>query len=134
MKKAMVAGYFDGLHAGHIRFFEKASQYGQLIVGIGSDERLLLVKKVQPIFAEAVRQYMIDSCKFVKKSFILSQVNGDFGVVWEDELKREKPDFFVVNNDMNTATIKGQKTICEKHDEKWRNGVFTQRYFQSRTG
>ena len=45
MVKVFVSGCFDVLHSGHIRFFEEASQYGDLYVSIGSDKTVEELKK-----------------------------------------------------------------------------------------
>lgn len=34
-KKVFVSGCYDLLHSGHVEFFQQASQYGDLYVGIG---------------------------------------------------------------------------------------------------
>ena len=36
-KKVFVSGCYDLLHSGHVEFFRQAAQYGDLYVGIGSD-------------------------------------------------------------------------------------------------
>ncbi len=36
-KKVFVSGCYDLLHSGHVEFFQQASRYGDLYVGIGSD-------------------------------------------------------------------------------------------------
>ena len=40
-KKVFVSGCYDLLHSGHVEFFQQASQYGDLYVGIGSDATYL---------------------------------------------------------------------------------------------
>ena len=44
-KKVFVSGCYDLLHSGHVEFFRQAAQYGDLYVGIGSDETILHYKK-----------------------------------------------------------------------------------------
>ena len=39
-KRVFVTGCFDMLHSGHVAFFEEAAQYGDVYVGIGSDETI----------------------------------------------------------------------------------------------
>ena len=52
-KKVFVSGCYDLLHSGHVEFFQQASQYGDLYVGIGSDATYLaLVVKDSLKFAE----------------------------------------------------------------------------------
>ena len=39
-KKVFVSGCYDLLHSGHVEFFRQAAAYGDLYVGIGSDDTL----------------------------------------------------------------------------------------------
>jgi cytidyltransferase-like protein len=43
MKKVFVSGCYDMLHSGHIAFFEEAALYGDLYVGIGSDQTIFAI-------------------------------------------------------------------------------------------
>lgn len=67
--RVFVTGCFDLLHSGHIRFLEEASSYGELIVGIASDENVRLLKR-EPVCSEQERLYMVSSLKSVKEAFI----------------------------------------------------------------
>ena len=40
-KSFFVSGCYDLLHSGHVEFFQQASRYGDLYVGIGSDATYL---------------------------------------------------------------------------------------------
>ena len=52
-KKVFVSGCYDLLHSDHVEFFQQASRYGDLYVGIGSDATYLaLVVKDSLKFAE----------------------------------------------------------------------------------
>jgi len=44
MKKVFVSGCFDMLHSGHVCFLEQAARYGDLYVGIGSDQTIKQLK------------------------------------------------------------------------------------------
>ena len=44
-KKVFVSGCYDLLHSGHVEFFRQAAAYGDLYVGIGSDDTILKYKK-----------------------------------------------------------------------------------------
>jgi cytidyltransferase-like protein len=71
----LVAGFFDMLHSGHIRFFEEAAKYGRVIVSIGSDDNSLLSKGRKPVFSEKERQYMVESIRFIDNALV-SDING----------------------------------------------------------
>ncbi|WP_255434195.1 adenylyltransferase/cytidyltransferase family protein [Carboxylicivirga sp. M1479] len=91
-----MSGCFDMLHSGHVAFFKEASQYGELHVGIGSDNTISELKGRDTINCEAERLYMIQSIKFVKEAF----VNSGSGIMdFEHEVRTLQPDYFVVNED-----------------------------------
>lgn len=94
--KVFVSGCYDMLHSGHVAFFKEASQYGDLYVGIGSDETIRQLKGRLTINSEQERLYMVKSIKYVTDAWINSG-NGILDFI--DELKRLKPDRYVVNED-----------------------------------
>jgi cytidyltransferase-like protein len=96
MTKVFVSGCFDVLHSGHIRFFEEASQYGDLYVSIGSDKTVLELKNRPTLYNEAERLYMVSSIKYVHSAFI-AKGNGKLDFI--NELQQIKPDIFFVNSD-----------------------------------
>ena len=98
-KKVFVTGCFDLLHSGHIAFFEEAAKYGDLYVGLGSDETVFSLKGRYPINNQDERKYMVEALASVKKCFI----NSGPGIMdFIKEVESLKPDRFVVNEDGNT--------------------------------
>jgi cytidyltransferase-like protein len=95
-KKVMVSGCFDLLHAGHVAFFREASVYGDLYVSVGSDENIRLLKGNAPMFTQEERVYIVKSIRSVKDAFVGS---GSGLLDFEPELKRIRPDRFIVNRD-----------------------------------
>ena len=57
----MVAGYFDLLHSGHIRFLEEAANYGRVVVSLGSDANSIASKGKAPVCPGEERKYMLQS-------------------------------------------------------------------------
>ena len=95
-KKVFVSGCFDMLHSGHIAFFKQAASFGDLYVGIGSDDTVDDLKGRNTINSERERIYMINAIKYVKESF----VNSGSGILdFKEDLIELKPDYFVVNED-----------------------------------
>ena len=107
-KKVFVSGCFDMLHSGHISFLENAATYGDVYVGLGSDQTLFELKGRRPVNDENERLYMMKSINCVKSAFI-SQGSGilDFS----EEIKRLRPDIFIVNQDGN---IPQKQKLCEE--------------------
>ena len=109
-KTVLVSGCYDLLHAGHIAFFKTASQYGKLYVSIGKDENLLKLKGKKPYFSEEERVYMVGAVRYVTEAFVAS---GDGMLDFEEDMKRLKPDYFVVNHDGYTEE---KKRLCEENN------------------
>lgn len=100
MTKVFVSGCFDVLHSGHIRFFEEASQYGDLYVSVGSDKTVEELKNRPTLYNENERLYMVSSVRFVHKAFI---ARGSGKLDFAEEIKQVKPDIFFVNSDGDSA-------------------------------
>ena len=96
MPKVFVSGCFDVLHSGHIRFFEEASQYGDLYVSIGSDKTVEELKHRPTLYNERERLYMVSAVRFVHQAFV---AKGSGKLDFMEELKAIKPDIFFVNSD-----------------------------------
>ena len=108
MKKVFVSGCYDLLHSGHVEFFRQASQYGDLYVGIGSDQTILGYKHHKTFYPEQERLFMVKSIKYVKDAFI-NQGNGIMDFVPTIDIV--KPDVFVVNADGSSET---KRKFCEE--------------------
>ena len=106
-KKVLVSGCYDLLHAGHVAFFKTASQYGKLYVSVGQDENLFRLKGKKPYFSQEERVYMVGAVKYVTEAFVSS---GEGMLDFEEDMKRLKPDLFIVNTDGFTE---GKARICK---------------------
>ncbi|MFA6476196.1 MAG: adenylyltransferase/cytidyltransferase family protein [Candidatus Paceibacterota bacterium] len=98
-KKVFVSGCFDLLHSGHIHFLKKASKYGDLYVSIGSNKNIRYLKEREPANSEEERLTIIGAIRYVKEAFIARGM-GELDFV--EDLKRIRPDIFIVNEDGNT--------------------------------
>ena len=108
MKKVFVSGCYDLLHSGHVEFFQQASQFGDLYVGIGSDATYLEYKHRKPMFPQEERLFMVKNIKAVKEAYI----NEGRGVIdFLPTLDLVKPDIFVVNADGGSQA---KRQLCEE--------------------
>ena len=108
MKKVFVSGCYDLLHSGHVEFFQQASQFGDLYVGIGSDATYLEYKHRKPMFPQEERLFMVKNIKAVKEAYI----NEGSGVIdFLPTLDLVQPDIFVVNADGGSET---KRKLCEE--------------------
>ena len=107
-KKVFVSGCYDLLHSGHVEFFQQASQFGELYVGIGSDATYLEYKHRKPMFPQEERLFMVKNIKAVKEAYI----NEGSGVIdFIPTLDIVKPDIFVVNAEGGSAE---KRQLCEE--------------------
>ena len=107
-KKVFVSGCYDLLHSGHVEFFQQASQFGDLYVGIGSDATYLEYKHRKPMFPQEERLFMVKNIKAVKEAYI----NEGRGVIdFIPTLDIVKPDIFVVNAEGGSPA---KRQLCEE--------------------
>ena len=106
--RVFVSGCYDLLHSGHVEFFQQASQFGDLYVGIGSDATYLEYKHRKPMFPQEERLFMVRNIKAVKEAYI----NEGNGVIdFLPTLDLVQPDIFVVNADGGSET---KRKLCEE--------------------
>lgn len=107
-KKVFVSGCYDMLHSGHVAFFKSAAQYGDLYVGIGSDETILHYKNRKTVYSEKERLYMVKAIRYVTDAYI----NAGSGIMdFVPTLEIVKPDVFVVNTDGGSEE---KRRLCEE--------------------
>lgn len=108
-KKVVATGCYDWFHSGHVRFCEEALAYGDLYICLGSDANVRLLKgEGHPLLCQEERRYVVGSIKFVKQALITT------GTGWVDadpEIRRLKPDIYVVNEDGDKG---GKREYCQK--------------------
>lgn len=107
-KKVMVSGCYDLLHGGHVAFFKSAASYGELHVSVGRDENLFQLKGKRPVFSEKERLYIVKSIRYVHDAFLAS---GMGMLDFEPDLRRLKPDIFIVNSDGHTPD---KQRLCDE--------------------
>jgi cytidyltransferase-like protein len=107
-KTVLVSGCFDLLHAGHIEFLNQAASYGRLIVSLGSDKNITLLKGKKPYFSEAERRYILENIACVSKVVVGS---GTGLLDFEPELRRLKSDYLIVNED---GQAESKRKLCRE--------------------
>ena len=107
-KKVFVTGCFDMLHSGHVAFLKEAALYGDVYVGLGSDETVYNLKGRYPVNNQDERKYMLDALDCVKEVLI----NKGSGIMdFLSEVELVKPDIFIVNEEGNTPT---KEELCRE--------------------
>lgn len=108
-KKVVATGCYDWFHSGHVRFTEEASAYGDLYLCLGNDANLRLLKgEGHPLLGQDERRYVVGSIKYVKQALITT---GSGWVDADPEIRRLKPDIYVVNEDGDKG---GKREYCQQ--------------------
>ncbi len=93
-KNVLVFGTFDGIHPGHLSFFNQARELGDLYVSVSSDESALQRKGRSPI------HNLKDRVEAIKKLNIATQVlEGDKTLNEWTVLKIVEPDIIALGFD-----------------------------------
>lgn len=92
MKTVYIAISADILHHGHINLIKKASEYGDLIVGVLTDEAIATYKRF-PVLDYEQRTFIIENINGVKE--VVPQETLDYS----ENLKKYKPDFVFHGDD-----------------------------------
>lgn len=110
-KKVIVTGCYDWFHSGHARFFEEASQFGDLYVSLGSDKTIADYKgRGHPMLPQEQRCFVCKSIRYVTQAFIGS---GSGWLDAEPEMIQLKPDIYVVNEDGDRPE---KREFCKKNN------------------
>lgn len=109
-KRVVVTGCYDYLHSGHMRFFEEASEYGELNVVIGSDANVRLLKgEGHPLFPESERRFVVGSCRRVARCLVST---GSGWLDAEPEIRALGAERYVVNEDGDKSE---KRRYCEEN-------------------
>jgi len=97
MKKILVFGTFDGLHPGHINFFEQAKALGDhLTAVVARDITVNNVKGAFPKRSELLRLKAVKQCEIVDET-ILGNLGDPYVII-----KKIKPDIIALGYDQNS--------------------------------
>ena len=106
-KRVFVTGSFDILHSGHITFLKEAAKYGEVLVGIGSDESILKYKGKLPVCLEDERLFMLRAIRYVTSVWVNS---GEGPLDFADDLEHIAPDIFICNEEQSSID---KQVLCE---------------------
>jgi len=107
-KTIMVSGGFDPVHVGHIRMIREASQWGEVIVVINSDDWLLR-KKGYVFMPWEERAEILGNVKGVR---IVTSVDDSDGTVCE-ALKQHRPSAFANGGDRKKQNTP-EMEVCDE--------------------
>ena len=96
------------LHHGHIRLLKKASKFGNVIVGLTSDNDLKKFKGYTPELSYLQRKEIISSIKYVKE---VVKVNFHTN---KNDLRKYKIDLLFHGNDLKNIIDKNKVKILKR--------------------
>lgn len=96
MSTVLTLGTFDLFHFGHMRFFKKCKQFGDVKVGLNSDEFIIKYKSKPPILSYEERLLsLIEYGFYVDEIMINRQEDGTI----KDVVEHFNPDRIVIGSD-----------------------------------
>ena len=111
----------DILHEGHINILKIASQYGNVIVGLLTDEAIASYKNI-PYLDFDKRKIVVENIKYVGK--VIPQKSLDY----VDNLKLIKPNYVVHGDDWKTGVQKKTRERVVKILKKWSGQLIEPKY------
>lgn len=114
MKIAIVSGYFDPIHSGHIDNIKFAKKYGEVVVIVNNDKQAVL-KKGKPFMDQFNRQVVVSNLKDVYKTYISIDKDPTVCKTIEKIAKDFKNDeiTFCKSGDRNLANVP-EVAVCNK--------------------
>ena len=120
-KKAYVGLAVDIIHEGHINILKIANSYGDVIVGLLTDEAIASYKSI-PYLNYNRRKIIIQNIKYVKK--VVPQKTLDY----VHNLNIIRPDFVVHGDDWRTGVQKKTRDRIIKTLKKWSGKLIEPKY------
>ena len=120
-KKVYVGLSADIIHEGHINILKKANSFGDVTVGLLTDDAIASYKNI-PYLDYKRRKIIIQNIQYVKK--VIPQNTLDY----VSNLKLLKPDFVVHGNDWKTGVQKKTRDRVIKTLKKWSGKLIEPKY------
>lgn len=108
MKRVMLFGTFDILHAGHLYVFKKAKELGSVTAVVARDGRVKKIKGQASIHSEKERVEMLKHIDLIDKVVLGSSGTDVYKVI-----KKERPHIIVLGYDQNHFVDQLEKKIIE---------------------
>ena len=120
-KKVYVGLSADIMHEGHINILKTASKFGEITVGLLTDQAIASYKKI-PYLTYKQREVVIKNIKYVSK--VIPQKTLDYTY----NLNLIKPDFVVHGDDWKSGVQKETRKKVIKEIRKWGGRLIEPKY------
>jgi phosphoenolpyruvate phosphomutase len=111
----------DLIHKGHLNIIKEGTKYGNVIIGLLTDEAISSYKRI-PLIAYEERKVIVENLKGVYK--VVSQKTLDY----VPNLKKLKPDYVVHGDDWKTGIQKKVRLQVINELSKWGGKLIEPRY------
>ena len=111
----------DILHRGHINIIKTAKKYGEVIVGLLTDQAIATYKNL-PYLSYKQREMVLKNIKFIKK--VIPQKTLDYSY----NLNLIRPDFVVHGDDWKSGVQKSTRLKVIKTLKKWGGKLIEPKY------
>eukprot|EP00656_Telonema_subtile_P039845 TRINITY_DN44928_c0_g1_i2.p1 TRINITY_DN44928_c0_g1~~TRINITY_DN44928_c0_g1_i2.p1 ORF type:complete len:262 (+),score=51.25 TRINITY_DN44928_c0_g1_i2:175-960(+) len=111
--RVLVSGFWDLLHAGHVKFLEQAAVLGDVYACVGNDANFRALRGVSPVYSEQERLYMISQLSSVTEAWVTA---GTGPLDMECDLDRIKPDIYftsVGDGGDGDSTAADKQVMCD---------------------
>jgi FAD synthetase len=109
-KRIMAFGTFDGLHPGHLNFFQQAAKFGQLFVVVARDQNVGQIKNQRPLNSERSRLTTV-----ARSSKVFQAMLGDKKDFFKPIVKIQ-PNLICLGFDQKTFSLTELKTNLKKRN------------------
>lgn len=113
LKKVYVGMCADLIHHGHINIINAARQYGEVVVGLLTDQAIVSYKGL-PALTYAQRKVILENLRGI------SEVVPQHTLSYVDNLRRIKPDFVVHGDDWTSGVQRDTREAVIKVLSEWR--------------
>jgi cytidyltransferase-like protein len=107
-RRVLVSGCFDVLHSGHVEFLQRAAEFGELHVSVGSDATVMQLKGRRPVIPEEERVFIVRAIRGVHSAFVAS---GSLPIDFQPDMERIRPDIIIVNAD---GVSQEKRDLCSR--------------------
>lgn len=124
MKKVYLCLSTDIIHTGHINIIRKAAEYGEVTVGVLSDEYVAMYE-APPIISLTERMKIIENIKGVSHVIVQNDI------FYDENLKIVRPDYIIHGDNWNKGYQKEVKERAAKVMDQWGGQIIEIPYYQN---
>ena len=124
MKKVYMCLSTDIIHTGHINIIKKAAEYGEVTVGVLSDEYVALYE-TSPIISLTERMKIIENIRGVSHVIVQNDI------FYDENLKKVRPDYIIHGDNWNQGYQKEVKERAARVMAEWGGEIIEIPYYEN---